>query len=163
MVDDVMDLLTWLERSSVAAAIRESLWLYPLLEIVHISGFVMLVGAAAIFDLRLLGVARRTPVDQVARLVLPVSQLSVLVVVPSGLALFASDAVSMSANPAFRLKLVLIACAALNAYVFHRWRFPGAETWRVNGRAPARARLAAVSSLLLWAGVISCGRLIAYL
>ena len=158
-----MEWLSWLEQLSVAVAIRNSIWLYPSLEIAHISGFVVLVGAAVVFDLRLLGLSRRIPVDDVAGLVLPVSRLSVWVVVPSGLALFMSDAVSMSANPAFRLKLVLIACAATNAYVFHRWCFPRVATWRVNSPAPARARFAAVSSILLWTGVISCGRWIAYL
>ena len=155
--------LQWVEQSSVAAAVRDSVWLYPSIEILHITGFVALVGAAAMFDLRLLGVSRQLPVDQVSRLLLPVSRLSVFVVVPSGLALFISDATAMSANPAFRLKLLLLLCAALNAYAFHRWCFPGVMAWRVDRPAPLGARVAASISLLLWTAAISCGRLIAYL
>jgi len=155
--------LQWVEQSSVAAAVRDSVWLYPSIEILHITGFVALVGAAAMFDLRLLGVSRRLSVDQVSRFLLPVSRLSVFVVVPSGLALFISDATAMSINPAFRLKLLLLLCAALNAYAFHRWCFPRVMAWRVDRPAPLRARVAAWISLLLWTAAISCGRLIAYL
>jgi hypothetical protein len=155
--------LQWLEHSRVAAAIRDSVWLYPSIEILHIAGFVVLVGAAAMFDLRLLGVSRHLPADQVSAHLLPVSRRSAFVVVPSGLALFVSDATAMSINPAFRLKLVLIACAGINAYAFHRWCFPTVAAWRIDKPSPPRARLAAATSLLLWAAVISCGRLIAYL
>ena len=133
------------------------------MEILHITGFVVLVGAAAVFDLRLLGLSPGLPVDQVAAYLLPVSRVSVLAVVPSGLALFVSDATSLSVNPAFRLKLVLLACAGMNAYAFHRWCLPSVPAWSVNRPTPIRAKLAAVTSLLLWTAVISCGRLIAYL
>ena len=154
--------LQWLERSDVAVAIRDSVWLYPSVEILHITGFVVLVGAAAMFDLRLLGLSAQLPVDRVATYLLPVSRASLFVVVPSGLALFASDATSLSANLAFQLKLVLLACAGLNAYAFHRWCLPSVAAWSVNSPTPLRARLAAVTSLVLWTAVISCGRLIAY-
>lgn len=67
---------------------RESVWAYPVVETVHILGFVILVGSAAMFDLRLLGASRRLPVSETARHLLTSSRASVLVVVPSGLLLF---------------------------------------------------------------------------
>ncbi len=158
-----MGWLQWIEQSRTAAAIRDSVWIYPSIEILHIAGVVVLVGAAAMFDLRVLGLSRRLPVDEVAAYLLPVSRLSIFVVVPSGLALFVTDATAIAANPAFRLKLVLIGCAGINAYVFHRWCSPCVAAWRVDRATPRLARLSAVTSLLVWAAVISCGRLIAYL
>ncbi|HVE66313.1 MAG TPA: hypothetical protein VNC59_07005, partial [Thermoanaerobaculia bacterium] len=80
--------LAWLERTPFAAAMRESLWLYPTVETAHIVGFVVLVGAAAMFDLRLLGFSRHLPVDGTARHLLPWSRASLLLVVPTGLLLF---------------------------------------------------------------------------
>ena len=59
--------LVWLETSGVAAAMRQWQWLYPIVEIVHIVGFVVLVGAAVMFDLRLLGLSRVLPVSAMAR------------------------------------------------------------------------------------------------
>jgi hypothetical protein len=111
--------LVWLETSALAMAMREWRWLYPVVEIVHIVGFVVLVGAAAMFDLRLLGVSRPLPVAAMARHLLPWARMSLVLVVPSGLMMFAANATEMAENPAFRLKLVLIAAALLNAAVFH--------------------------------------------
>lgn len=154
-------LLVWLESTAPAAAMREALWLYPAVEVVHILGFVLLVGAAAMFDLRLLGVARGLDLNALARFLLPWSRTGLAVVVPSGLLLFSAHATEMIENPAFQLKLALILAAGLNAWWFHRGVMRGAAAW--GGVTPRRARLAAGTSLLLWVGVIACGRLLAYL
>jgi hypothetical protein len=155
--------LVWLESTTLAAAMRQWLWLYPIVEIIHIAGFVVLVGAAVMFDLRLLGLSRSLPVRDVARHLLPWARASLVLVVPTGLMMFAAHATEMAQNPAFRLKLLLIASAGSNAAIFHRGIFKTVETWNVNAPAPALARIAAVLSLMLWTGVIGCGRLLAYL
>ena len=154
--------LAWLEGTPLPTAIRESLWLYPTVETAHIVGFVILVGAAAMFDLRLLGFSRHLPVDAAARHLLPWSRASLLLVVPTGLLLFMTDATATWAKPAFRLKMILLACAGANAWLFHRFTFRTVAAWNLDRPTPARAKGAAVASLLLWTGVISCGRLIAY-
>ncbi len=161
-MSDWQELLRWLESTPIAAAVRDWPRLYPTIEIVHIIGFVILVGAAAMFDLRLLGFSRHLPVDETARHVLPWSRGSLLAVVPSGFLLFISSATGTWANPAFRLKMILLGAAGVNALVFHRWTFPSVASWNRDRPAPAKARAAAVASLLLWSGVITCGRLIAY-
>ncbi len=153
--------LRWIETSSLAVAIRDSPWIYPSLEILHIVGFVVLVGAAMMFDVRLLGMSRDLAVDRMATHLLRWSRVSVLLVVPSGMLLFMSAASETWANPAFRIKLILIACAGLNAYVFHRWPFRTVSEWNYD-RPPAGARVAAVASLVLWTCVIAAGRMIAY-
>jgi len=155
--------LEWLEHSSVALATRDSLWLYPAIETAHIVGFVILVGSAVMFDLRLLGFSRTLPVDETARHLLRWSRSSLLVVIPTGFLLFAVEATATWANPAFRVKLLLIALAGLNAFAFHRWTFKGVAGWNQGSVSPPAARLAGVASIALWTGVITCGRLIAYL
>jgi hypothetical protein len=67
------------------------------------------------------------------------------------------------ANPAFWVKLSLIALAGLNALAFHRFTFRSVATWDRHVPAPAAARVSALASLALWVGVVSCGRLLAYL
>jgi hypothetical protein len=155
--------LVWLEGSAVAVAMRQWLWLYPTVEIVHIIGFVMLVGAAAMFDLRLLGLARQLPVADLAQHLLRWARLSLLLVIPSGFLMFVAHATEMAENPAFRLKLLLIVVAGLNAAGFHRGPFQLVRNWNQNGAIPATAKAAAVLSLVLWVGVIACGRMLAYL
>ncbi len=141
---------------------REGRWLYPVVEALHILGFVVLVGAAAMFDLRLLGFSRRRiHVRDMARHALPWSIGALVVVVPTGLLLFSSDAVATLANPAFRVKMILLVLAGLNAGVYQMWLRPLAESSE-NASTPVRAKVSAVLSLLLWPAVIFCGRLIAY-
>ncbi|MDB5931863.1 MAG: hypothetical protein JWR60_3570 [Polaromonas sp.] len=154
--------LGWLEATPLSAAMRGSLWLYPIVEIFHISGFVMLVGAAAMFDLRLLGWSRLLPVQALARHLLPWSVASVLLVVPAGLLMFSAHPHDFIGNRVFQLKLALIALAGLNALAFHLGIYRSVGQWNANVAAPAVARLQALASLALWLAVISCGRLLAY-
>ena len=154
--------LVWLETSGLGVAMRQWLWLYPIVEIVHIVGFVILVGSAFMFDLRLLGLGRGLPVSAMAEHLLRWSRWSLVLVVPTGVALFIAHATEMAENPAFLLKVTLIAAALVNAAAFHRFPFRAVGDWDTEITAPVPARLAGVLSLLLWTGVIACGRLLAY-
>jgi len=154
--------LAWLETTGAATAMRQSLWLYPVVEILHILGFVVLVGSAAMFDLRLLGLSRQLPVTGMERHLLPWARAAVLVIVPTGALMFVAHATEFAGNPAFRLKLILLVIAALNAAVFHLRPFRRVAEWDHGATAPLTARLAAGCSLALWTGVIACGRLLAY-
>ena len=155
------DVFEWLEYTDLAVSIRQSPWLFPAIEIVHIVGFIFLVGSAFLFDLRLLGVARKLSVKDVANYVLPWSRRSLLIVVPSGLLLFISQAKALSTNGVFGLKLILILFAFTNAGIFHRFTFRSVSNWSPS-ETPAAAKAAALISLVLWTSVITCGRLIAY-
>jgi hypothetical protein len=138
---------------------RDGAWLYPIVEIVHIVGFSILVGAVAMFDLRLLGFGRALPLRALARHLLPWSWAGLALIVPSGLLMFSTQPELLD-NRAFMLKLILIATAGVNALAFHAGPWRRVASW--HDRAPAWARLHACLSLLLWIGVIACGRLLAY-
>jgi hypothetical protein len=154
--------LSWVERSPLGRALREDPWLYPGVEVCHILGFVLLVGAAAMFDLRLLGLSRTISVEALAGHLLPWARAGLGLAAPTGLLLFVSDATTIAYNPAFQVKLVLIALAILNTVVFHRWTARSMPSWDVARPTPLGAKLAAIVSLVLWAGVVVGGRLIAY-
>src|SRR2546426_11278612 len=141
---------------------RHSPWLYPTVEILHIFGFVVLVGSAAMFDLRLLGLSRQLSISGMERHQLRWARLSVLIVAPTGGLMFVAHATEFADNPAFRLKLVLLVAATLHAAAFHLRPFRRVAEWDQGTRAPLAARCAAGISLALWAGVIACGRLLAY-
>jgi hypothetical protein len=151
-----------LERSAVGAAMRDSLWLYPAVETVHLLGLATLVGCAAAFDLRLLGVSRHLPARAVARHLLTCARVGFAVAAVSGALLFSSDATALAENPAFRWKLALISVAGLNALRFHLGPFRVGGDWDHDRPAPLAAKIAAAVSLTVWAGVVTAGRLIAY-
>jgi hypothetical protein len=154
--------LVWLEKTWLAEAMRREPLLYPLVEVAHILGFVVLVGAAVMFDLRLLGLSRRLPVSELAHHLLPWARGSLAVVVPTGVLLFLPQAAVLGTSRMFGLKLLLLGLAGLNAALFHRGVFRTVRDWDTGHGAPLAARAAAVASLVLWTGVITCGRLLAY-
>jgi len=152
----------WLAATPVSQAMREAPWLYPVVEIVHITGFAVLVGAVALFDLRLLGCARALPLRALAGHLLPWAVGSLLLIVPAGLLMFSAQPGDFLRNGTFLLKMALLLAAGVNAALFHLGVWRRAAAWDVHAPAPAGARLHAALSLLLWLGVISCGRLLAY-
>jgi hypothetical protein len=155
-----------LEASGVGRAMREWLWLYPSVEVVHIAGIGLLFGSIAMLDLRLLGVSRNISVRRLAGHVLPWSAASFLLIVPSGLLMFTAHASEFADSGVFVLKMLLILAAGLNAALFHAITFRTADVWDSEEmRAlppPPSARIAAAASLALWISVIACGRLLAY-
>ena len=152
----------WLAATPLSAAMRGSLWLYPIVEIFHIFGFAVLVGAVAMFDLRVLGCARTLPVDTLGRHLLPWAVASLALVIPAGLMMFSATPTDLLRNQVFLLKLSLIAAAGLNALLFHVGVYRTVQAWNYERPAPRLARFQALLSLLLWVAIICCGRLLAY-
>lgn len=154
--------LGWLEATPLSHAMRSSLWLYPIVEIVHIVGFVTLVGSVAMFDVRVLGISRSLPVQVLGRHLLRWSVASLVLVIPAGLMMFSAHPHDFVANRIFQIKLTLIAAAAANAILFHLGVYRSVAAWNRDVPAPALAKGQAVASLAIWIAVISCGRLLAY-
>ena len=141
---------------------RSARWVYPLVETAHIIGFVVLVGAVLMFDLRLLGLSKQLPLTLMARHLLRWSLASLLLVVPAGLLMFSAHPHDFVSNRVFLLKLALIMSAGLNAAAFHMGVWQGVAGWDSDRTAPTSARAHALLSMLLWISVIACGRLLAY-
>ena len=156
-------LLGAIEEGGIGSAMRDSLWLFPVVETVHIVGFAILVGAIIAFDLRILGVSKRISVRLLARHLLPWSLAALLLIVPTGVMMFASEASDLVGNRAFVTKMLLLMLAGANAAAFHLGSFRDAELWDQNTSSPPGAKLHALASILFWVGVITCGRFIAYL
>ena len=102
------------------------------------------------------------PVSELAGRLLPWTRVGFVVMVVSGALLFYAIPVRSYNNVFFRLKLVLLVLAGLNAWLFHWGIYRRAKTWDLNAPPPRRARIAGALSLLLWAAIIFSGRMIAY-
>lgn len=122
----------------------------------------MLVGAAFLFDLRLLGHSKTLPVTDLAKHLLPWSQRGLILIVPSGLLLFITNAQALGTDFTFWLKIVLIGVAAMNVWVFHRFIYKFPNTSNDSLELPASSKISALISILVWIAVIACGRLLAY-
>jgi hypothetical protein len=153
----------WIYSTPLGTGIRESTYVFPIIETVHTLAIVLLVGTVAIVDLRLLGfVMKEEPVSQVAGQLLPWTWAGFAIMFASGGLLFAAEAAKIYSNPAFRLKLLLLLLVGLNPLIFHFTIYRDIATWDTAHVTPSRARIAAFLSLSLWAGIIITGRAIAY-
>jgi hypothetical protein len=155
--------LGWIEQSLLATAMRQELWLYPAVEILHIFGFVTLVGSIVMLDLRLLGLSPKVPIRDLSRHLLPWTLASLLVIVPTGLMMFVAHASDFISNTAFVTKISLIFTAGLNAVAFHMGAYRSVSEWDSHYATPWGVKFHALVSILIWMGVITCGRLLAYL
>lgn len=155
---DPAALAAQLEASSLGEAMRGGVRsLYAIVNLAHVLGVILLVGAIGVVDLRVLGMGRRIPIGPLSRMLTPIALVGLGVQAVSGFMLFAADAAPLYASPTLRWKLALIVLALANAAAF-RHLFGDLE----NETPPLLARTMAVASLALWLGVVSLGRWIAY-
>jgi hypothetical protein len=154
----------WLENSSWATVIHQSLWLFPMLETAHLFGIVSLVGATSALDLRLIGLTMKgEPVSRIAGRLLPWAWAGLTIQVVTGFCLFASEATRCFENKAFRIKMVMLVLTGLNALIFHQTVYRRVTSWDEAPATPLGAKLAGCCSILLWFGIVAAGRWIAFL
>ncbi len=155
--------LEWLGDTPWSVALLESLYLWPLVESTHVLALGLFVGTTAMMDLRLLGIAFPTvPVTAFTKRLLPWTRIGFAVMMVTGLLLFYSQPLRYYHNVFFRVKLVVLILAGLNAAVFHRGIHRSAPGWTHDDKPPRAARIAGAVSLAAWALVVVTGRLIAY-
>ena len=159
----LLGLCQWLAKTSWSIALHESLWVYPIVESVHVLTLCLFLGTAVLLDLRLLGATmRRVPVSEVADRLFPWTAAGFVLMVITGVLLFYANPVRTYLNIFFRIKVGMLILAGLNAWVFHSTVYRKVAEWDQDPVAPKRARLAAGLSLALWAGIVVAGRMIAY-
>ncbi|HEY7333937.1 MAG TPA: DUF6644 family protein [Bryobacteraceae bacterium] len=153
----------WLQNLPWASGIKHSTWQFPVVESVHSLALSVMLWPAALVDLRLLGAAMtRRPVSQVAAQFLPWVWTGFFTMILSGALLFSSEAVKCYNSPFFRVKVLLLGVAGLNALIFHKTVFRGVAEWDKADSTPLRAKLAGGCSLAVWIGVVAMGRALAY-
>jgi hypothetical protein len=156
-------LCQWLQSTSWATGIRESLDLYPALYTLHIFGFVIMVTATSVLDLRILCLGLRTrSVASVAQLALPWAQAGLAANLITGFLVFSAQAVDMYTNSAFRWKMALVLLAGVNIVLLDTSINRNAGESGERGTIPAAARWGAVISILLWFGIVAMSRVIGF-
>jgi len=153
----------WLEQSPAGLLVRESLWGFQIVVAIHIVGLAFSVGLLVWFDFRLLGLGvRPSRVSAVYRQLIPWASVGFTSMFVTGGLLFTGFATNAMTNGFFRAKLLLISAAGANAIVYHLVTTRSAATWDDQDRPPFAARLAGLVSIVVWALVILCGRMMSY-
>ena len=143
---------------SLFTAVRESRLVYPIVLSTHLACIAVFGGLILITNLRLIGwTLTDIPVTDLIRSLRPWKQLGFVIMATCGVLLGASKAAEYLPNPYFQVKMGLLVGVAVHGVYFRRTVYRTALPIE-----PSTARAAAVVSLILWVGVVSMGRWIAY-
>jgi hypothetical protein len=159
----ILGICEWLETTAIAVLIRESLYGFQIVVAIHILGITFSAGTLLWVDLRMLGIGMRGyRLAEVYRGLAPWFLGGFAVMVVSGAILFAAFATSAYGNLYFRIKMVAIALAGLNALIYHVAAGPSLTGPPDAPRTPMAPRIAGLTSIALWGLVIVAGRMISY-
>lgn len=156
----------WLSRTLADNWLTElfsmTYYSFPVMEVIHVLTYGTFFGGMIMLDLRLLGVGRFISSQQAMRYILRIAWVAFALAVGSGILFFFVTPWEYPVNPIFQTKMLLILLAGTNALYMHKFLLSDIDAWDMNTLPPTSVRISALISLLLWAGVVACGRLIAY-
>jgi hypothetical protein len=156
---DLLHFFRWLGNTWVANAINDSEWLFPVIESIHITGLAVLIGTIAIVDFRLLGlVLPKRSVSQLASELRPFTLTGIFIMLNTGPLMLSAAPERGYGNPAFSFKMSFLLLALITHFTIHRC---ATASDRVSG-ATLGEKLAACLSRILWTGVVTGGRAIAF-
>jgi hypothetical protein len=162
MNDQAPAIFIALEESGFAAAIRQSLWLYPAANVGHIVALVCFAGAVAVIDVRLLGGLAATAPGRLIARARWFAIAALIGMAVTGFMLFSAEASHVALNSVFQLKVALIGAGLVNVALYEFGAKSAVADLPPGAAMPARARIVGAVSLLIWVAVAACGRSIAY-
>jgi len=153
----------WLAATPGSIALHESRYMYLIVLSVHVLTLCLFVGTAAMMDLRLLGLTMQSVrVSEVITRLLPWTSAGFLLMILSGSLLFYAAPLLRYQNIFFRAKMAALLLAGLNVWVFHNTSYRKVAEWDLDPVPPLSARVAGGLGLVLWAVLITLGRMIPY-
>jgi hypothetical protein len=156
----VLQFCTWCENSGLGNTIRNSPWMFPIIEVFHLLGLAVIGGAVLMINLRLFGLGlKRQPAGEVLADVKPFLIGSLMVMIVSGGLLFSSEAIKCYYHGAFWFKMASLLLAIVFTFTVQRGVIARADTKNIG---PMAMKLVALVSLILWTGVGIAGRWIGF-
>jgi hypothetical protein len=154
----------WMDNTYIGSNVRDSNWLFPVIESIHVVGIVFLVGASVLLDLRLLnrGYLRDQPVSRIWSRLLPMMWASFGVMFVTGTLMLISESWQCYTSIAFRVKMALLLAVGANVLFFYFAAYRKIKLWEKDTIAPVSARASAWVSMILWVLIVFAGRAIAY-
>jgi hypothetical protein len=157
----IPSMLEWIESTQLSLAIREGGLPYPIIGGVHLLAIALFGGMLLAVDLRLLGwLMPGRPFSAVWHQFQPWKRLGFVVVTVTGLLLAWAEPVRLYGSPSFWVKMALFALVGVHALAFRSKVYGHPE--KLDAGIGSQAKLAAALSLILWAGLVVSGRLIAF-
>ena len=162
MLDQVLHAIeAYLRFTPQGEFLRTAMWGWPIFESLHFLGMSLLLGTVGVFDLRLLGFARRIPVAALHRLI-PIGISGFAINLVTGICFISATPDQYLFNKAFYWKVTFITIAGINVMIFYARTFRRLLETPPGVPPPISARLAGGVSLVAWIGVMSAGRLLTF-
>ena len=159
----LLALAQWLDGQAWSVGLHESQYLYAWIETTHVLALMLFLGMLCVIDLRMLGlIFADVPASRIAERLDKPMMIGFAVMLVTGLLLYYAIPIRTTQSIWFRLKVVLLVAAAINAWVFRARMQAARDTWDLDRVPPRRLRIGAGLSLALWSGVVLSGRAIAY-
>jgi hypothetical protein len=152
----MLALAQWLDGTAVSQGIQKILWLIPVLQTIHILAIAAVLSSAGMIELRILGITESTTITQTANRFVPWLWSGLLVLALTGIVLIIGEPKRALPNPAFHLKMILLA-AAIVATLRLRNGF-----WEEDTPARRLTRALAIGIFAVWCAIAFAGRWIAY-
>jgi|SRR5262245_13934478 len=158
----MLALAQWLEGTPLSLAIQKAEWLIPLLQTIHILAIAMVLSSVGMIELRVLGGAKASAMLQTADRFVPWIWTGLTLLALTGLALIVGEPRRALPNPAFQIKLILIAIAVATTLAFQLSLRSGAGFWDQNSSGRRLTSALAVAVFVVWCAIAVAGRWIAY-
>jgi hypothetical protein len=159
----LLKIAEWIAATDFSVGLHESYYMYAWIESIHVITLMISVGMLIVIDLRMLGLwLKNVPASKIAERLDRPMLIGFSIMVVTGVLLYLGIPIRTTQSLWFRIKLILLVAAFINAWLFRRHMQASAGSWDVALVPPRRTRVAAALSLTLWAAVITCGRFIAY-
>ena len=159
----LLSLARFLDAQNWSTQIHESIYLYAWIETTHVLTLMVFLGMLFVIDLRMLGLAfSNVRASTIAERLDKPMMIGLVLMVITGVLLYYAIPVRTTQSLWFRMKVVLIVFAAVNAFAFRARMQASVNTWDTDPTPPRHIRIGAAASILLWAGVVVTGRTIAY-
>lgn len=154
-------LIAWLSSSALHSWIIDNNWITPVLEVMHFVGLCLMFGALLVIDTRMIGWFRDISVKAVHSL-LPWVFIGFGINLITGILFVFYDPGRYLINISFQIKILLVMLAGLNALLYYWKIHPEISLWDRYEATPGIGKFIGVASLVIWVGVLVCGRMIPY-
>lgn len=159
----LLALARWLDSFAWSTQLHESYYMYAWIETTHVLTLMVFLGMLYVIDLRMLGlIFPKTRASVIAERLDTPMMIGFTIMLITGFILYFAIPVRTTQSVWFRMKVVLLIAAGINAFLFRNRMRASADSWDLDPVPPRHIRIGAGLSLALWSGVVITGRTIAY-
>jgi hypothetical protein len=158
----IQQFINWLSTTSVNQTFQTVTWIIPTVQTIHILAIAVVMSSVGIVDFRLLGLGSRSQtITQLTDRFLPWVWTALVVLALSGSMLIIAEPGRELDSIVFWWKMGLLLTVIVVTLLFQSRVKKNRASWDALPTSGA-AKMTALISIVLWVGIVTAGRWIAY-